>query len=855
MSIEQEGFRFGVDDGSESAHTWKRAKNAHVTHPLASNLLLRVLVDAEGDPDAAALTLRYQKNGSGGYVAVPVGEGVTENIGTTSYNALGAGTSATNTTTHDVNYPSMTGATAKTALYLVMTGRSNTANTEFVPPSGWSNLGTLEGGTGTWGADTGTRRVTIFRKDSVSGTESGTITVTLAGTSNNTIRGSIVRVEPPDQDHTIEETFASGADTTNGTGYSATASSSQTYLAGDLLLVATAQNIDSGTLSSVSLTASGVTFGTPDARASTAISGGNDHRHIIYTADVTSVSGTPNVAATWAYTISANGSGPTAFLRIRARRAAVVHEVYIAPSANITSGGEATTARLTPPAGKTTGDFVEGRRWDDENGTDSLDLTTDAYTEVEWCLSAQSPVADGDYVDLRVYASSSPLDTYTVTPRWTIGTAPPADPVLLVELREGASVRAAWEREPGADWATADLTLTSGERDSITDWSDLRVRLTQSGVQVDVADIEQSAAVTGTGVLIAPPATLAGAGTSAVIGAGTLVAAAATLAGAGTSAVTGTGVLVAAAATWAGAGTSSVTGTGVLTAPAATLTGTGGSSAVTGDGALAAAAATLAGSGTSTVTGTGVVTAAAATIAGAGTATVTGTGAWTAAAATLAGTGTSTVTGIGALTATPATLAGAGTSVVTGTGAWTAAAATLIGGDTGLVSGTGAWTAPAATSAGVGTVTVTGAGTLSAPAATLAGTGAVSVTATGALVAAAATLAGAGTATVTATGTLTAAPATLAGAGTSSVTGTAALTAGVATLAGVGVSSVIGTGAWLAPVATISGREVPAPTYTLLQLGAVAAFGPSLGPVSAFGPRTGTVSRFGPSVGPVTGPL
>ena len=48
--------------------------------------------------------------------------------------------------------------------------------------------------------------------------------------------------------------------------------------------------------------------------------------------------------------------------------------VYIAPSANITSGGEATTAQLTAPAGKTTADFSVGRMWDDENGTDSVDI-------------------------------------------------------------------------------------------------------------------------------------------------------------------------------------------------------------------------------------------------------------------------------------------------------------------------------------------------------------------------------------------------------------------------------------------------------------------------------------------------
>jgi hypothetical protein len=50
------------------------------------------------------------------------------------------------------------------------------------------------------------------------------------------------------------------------------------------------------------------------------------------------------------------------------------NEVYVDTSSSVASGGEATTARLTAPSGKTTGDFTIGRRWDDENGSDSIDI-------------------------------------------------------------------------------------------------------------------------------------------------------------------------------------------------------------------------------------------------------------------------------------------------------------------------------------------------------------------------------------------------------------------------------------------------------------------------------------------------
>ena len=117
-------------------------------------------------------------------------------------------------------------------------------------------------------------------------------------------------------------------------------------------------------------------------------------------------------------------------VRLREYTAAITNEVYIATSANITAGGEATTAQLTAPSGKSTSDFVTGRMWDNENGTDSIDITADDYTEIEWCLQAQSPAVNTDYFDFRVYAGASALDSYTLTPRWTLGSGG-ASPVAI----------------------------------------------------------------------------------------------------------------------------------------------------------------------------------------------------------------------------------------------------------------------------------------------------------------------------------------------------------------------------------------------------------------------------------------
>jgi lysophospholipase L1-like esterase len=233
---------------------------------------------------------------------------------TVTWGAVGTG--ASGTTSANPSYP--TGiADATSWLIAVCTGRSDTATTAFSAPSGWTDQGQFEGGTGTFAADTGTRRVGFFTKDTVDGTESGTTGAFTFGTGggNSTLRVTIHRVEVP-TGYTLDLSFVSGADTTNGTGFSAAASSSQGYAPNDLLMIAVAQNIDTGTQSSQSITASGITFGTRTNRASTAVTNGFDHRHIVDTVPVSS--GTGTTAPTYAYTISASGSGPVGFLRMRA---------------------------------------------------------------------------------------------------------------------------------------------------------------------------------------------------------------------------------------------------------------------------------------------------------------------------------------------------------------------------------------------------------------------------------------------------------------------------------------------------------------------------------------------------------
>lgn len=92
-----------------------------------------------------------------------------------------------------------------------------------------------------------------------------------------------------------------------------------------------------------------------------------------------------------------------------------VSPVELYDSANIASGGAATTARLTPPAGKTTGDFVAGRIEDLDNPADSVAATPGGYTEFVWAIKPRSP-GNGKTFKFRYVVGGTPIPL-GVTPK------------------------------------------------------------------------------------------------------------------------------------------------------------------------------------------------------------------------------------------------------------------------------------------------------------------------------------------------------------------------------------------------------------------------------------------------------
>lgn len=324
---DQEGFAFGDDDGSESAHTLD-TQDSHLTAAVGTKSL-RVIVNSTGDKPANAFKLKYQKNGAGGYEDVPVGEYALETA-TYQFNGLSGTTGTWSTTANNI-------VDGDDGTY----GRTNVDGTTAI----------LDGNQND-GTDLGTiTKVEVHTSWASNGTKAvPSLTVVFGGTSTSS------------DTHTVT-TFSSAQTDSDWFDITNDDSAPGTWTWSDV------QNLNM--LISVART---------------------NNRIDIYYVDirVTYISTTPN-------------------------------EVYVSASGNVVAGGESTTARLTPPSGKTTGDFTTGRRWDDENGDDTIDIANNFYTEVEWVLTTQSPATTDDYYEFRVYKSNVAFDTYAVTPKWTIG--------------------------------------------------------------------------------------------------------------------------------------------------------------------------------------------------------------------------------------------------------------------------------------------------------------------------------------------------------------------------------------------------------------------------------------------------
>lgn len=400
-TLEQEGFAFGDDDGSESAHTLS-TQDTNLTAALGVKTI-RALIDSPDDPASNAYKLKYQKNGSGGYVDVKVGSVIPGSTGLIETGDITESGNNTASGSWAVSHPA---AVAGDLLIFNIGWDDSTNTTGLTPPSGPNGESAVVIEDVTASDATNARGKVVYYVATGTWTAS---TLTFTPSASEQWSAAVIKVlagefdsSTPIGGHNALASTAAG----NPSSPAITAGSSDgggrvvTFIVGDV------DNPDSNATgwtpqSSTDRGAVGVGVSTRDTDATDSES-------------ISSASG-------WTFPSSRSW---VSFGYIVRPPADTTNEVYVSTSANVASGGEATTARLTAPSGKTSGsNFTTGRRWDDENGSDSIDIASNGYTELEWVLTTQSPGTTDDYYEFRVYNSDSALDTYTLTPKWTIGTS------------------------------------------------------------------------------------------------------------------------------------------------------------------------------------------------------------------------------------------------------------------------------------------------------------------------------------------------------------------------------------------------------------------------------------------------
>ncbi len=291
-------------------------------------------------------------------------------------------------------------------------------------PTGWTAASNYQasGSGGIDGLDSGSVYSSVYYRI-VDGTEKGTFTVSVP--SGNASIGRILTYRK-EVGKEWDVAMSNGSDNTPDTSWSITAGSDPGITAGDMVLAVSAMNTDPYGYNTQTLAATGVTFDSAEKEVGETNSTAGNDLEIVFSNHF-AISGTSSAAPT--YTMTASGStasgpaGATVFVRIRQRTAPIT----LSASTHITASGDNTTALLTPPAGKTTGDFLTGRMQDDENPADTINLSSSQYTELEWNIIATSTAVNDEIYQFRVTVGGVPITTYSVTPQWTIGTAGTAD--------------------------------------------------------------------------------------------------------------------------------------------------------------------------------------------------------------------------------------------------------------------------------------------------------------------------------------------------------------------------------------------------------------------------------------------
>jgi len=356
-----------------------------------------MLINATGDPNSTQYRLDYKRTDLSTYAAVPL---TVPAAGTVTYGAVGAYAASAGATARNPALP--TGVTATSELWATVGSKNNATHSS--SSTNWTKV-TQQNSGASW-------TVSLWRYTGADATAAAAVNVTWTGSV--AAFGQSWRMQgrtgtDPLGTPSVNTGTASPHTTT---GVTTTSPGSRVmYIDAAAANTATGapggswtENLDNGNGTG----ATHLTVGGQDFANSGSASGG------------LSITG---AAAAWVQWQVELPAPQPAFI--------------MSASSNIAASGANTTAQLTAPSGKTTSDFVAGRIQDDENPADAVNITTDDYTELEWSIQASSfGVTNGQAYTFRVTVAGTPINTYTVTPQWTIASnTTPSSPSSLAQKK------------------------------------------------------------------------------------------------------------------------------------------------------------------------------------------------------------------------------------------------------------------------------------------------------------------------------------------------------------------------------------------------------------------------------------
>jgi Peptidase family C25/Propeptide_C25/Concanavalin A-like lectin/glucanases superfamily/Domain of unknown function (DUF2341) len=452
-TLEQEGFGFRADDGSETGATWLANQDTDILRDKNLNTRLRALLNANADPASTQYQLEYKKSTDSVYSKVLTAQPTTT-LPTYVAKSIGmaSGTGAIT--------PSLPAGRQTNDILLLFVESANQAISISNQNGGtWTEAPDSPQGVGAAPPTDPATRLAVFWSR-YNGTQ-GNPTVADPGDHAAgiiiAIRGCIASGDPFD----VTAGGTDGVSDTSGTIPGGTTSEDNT-----LVVVAITSSADA--TGSEFSGWSNADLANLTEQVDNLTTQGNGGGIGVATGEKATAGSYGATSVTLAHAVyKAMWTGAL-------RPVPVTQEaILMSASSNIAAGGENTTAQLTPPSGKTTSNFTTGRIQDDENPADAVDIANNYYTELEWCLIATDAAQWGDTYQFRVTANGVPLDTYSVTPQWTIQL--PAPVATAATNVQATSFSANWNAVEGATAYYLDVSTDINFGSFVTGYNNLNV--------------------------------------------------------------------------------------------------------------------------------------------------------------------------------------------------------------------------------------------------------------------------------------------------------------------------------------------------------------------------------------------